>query len=145
MFFPLPLPLQLHIKNLIMNLTKARKRTSLGFTFCSKFELSLQKQHVNPLNLMGHMPTDVKKPQGPPLLPNCKEPNVTLPTHITSNIQKAYQPQINSQFLVTQPGIEPGPYWLKRGARLVKRLHAYLTGQKMTSPSVYKTSTLIPL
>ena len=55
----------------------------------------------------------VKKPKEPPLPPNCNGPNVALPTYFTSNNYEAYQRQINSQFFVTQPGIEPGTHWLK--------------------------------
>ena len=33
--------------------------------------------------------------------------NAVLPIYFTSNIHEAYQRQINSHFLVTQPGIEP--------------------------------------
>ena len=39
--------------------------------------------------------------------------HLALPTYFTSNIQEAYQRQINSQFFVTQPGIKPGTNWLK--------------------------------
>ena len=38
----------------------------------------------------------------------CNGLNVALPTYFTSNNHEAYQCQINSQFLVTQLGIEPG-------------------------------------
>ena len=55
----------------------------------------------------------VKKPKGPLLPLNCNGPNVALPTYFTSNNHEAYQRQINSQLFVTQPGIEPGPHWLK--------------------------------
>ena len=40
----------------------------------------------------------------------CNGPNVALPTYFTSKIHEAYQRQINSQFFVTQPGIEPGTH-----------------------------------
>ena len=40
----------------------------------------------------------------------CNGLNVALPTYFTSNIYAAYQRQINSQFFVTQPGIEPGTH-----------------------------------
>ena len=43
----------------------------------------------------------------------CNGPNIALPTYFTSNIDKAYQRQINSQFFVTLLGIESGTHELK--------------------------------
>ena len=43
----------------------------------------------------------------PPLPPNFNRPNVNLPTILPVAIYKAYKRQIDSQFFVTQLGIEP--------------------------------------
>ena len=40
-------------------------------------------------------------------------PNLALPTYFTNNLHEAYLRQMNSQLFVTQPGFQPGTYWLK--------------------------------
>ena len=59
-------------------------------------------------------------PRDQVLPPNSNGPNVALPTNLTSNNHKAYQCQINSQFFVTQPGIELGTLG-KKTSRLMNR------------------------
>ena len=58
----------------------------------------------------------------------CNKSNISHPTYITSHNRKAYQRQINSQFLVTCPGIEPEThdYKMSRLTKQAKRLASFL-------------------